>query len=105
MMRISQSVNVFQLASNIGTSVEMLEDSYRKKRRRDPSMAAEVTKIRTHANRPASREVYSVKNEPDGRKQIPRPQWSEEQSRRWRAPFLHRRADQRVRVRDAFGGR
>jgi integrase len=46
-MRISEGVNVFQLAANMGTSVEMLEDFYGKKRMRDPSMATEVTKIRT----------------------------------------------------------
>jgi integrase len=45
-MRISEGVSVFQLAANMGTSVEMLEDFYGKKRMRDPKMATEVTKHR-----------------------------------------------------------
>ena len=43
-MRISEGVSVFQLAANMGTSVEMLEDFCGKKRMRDPKMATEVTK-------------------------------------------------------------
>jgi site-specific recombinase XerD len=46
-MRISEGVSVFQLAANMGTSVEMLEDFYGKKRMRDPKMAIEVTKNRS----------------------------------------------------------
>jgi integrase len=46
-MRISEGVSVFQLAANMGTSVEMLEDFYGKKRMRDPKMATEVTKNRS----------------------------------------------------------
>ena len=45
-MRISEGVNVFQLAANMGTSVEMIEKFYGKKRMRDPKMATEVTKFR-----------------------------------------------------------
>ena len=45
-MRISEGVSVFQLAANIGTSVEMIENFYGKKRMRDPKMATEVTKFR-----------------------------------------------------------
>jgi integrase len=45
-MRISEGVNVFQLAANMGTSVEMIESFYGKKRMRDPKMATEVTKFR-----------------------------------------------------------
>jgi integrase len=45
-MRIAEGVSVFQLAANMGTSVEMLEDFYGKKRMRDPKMATEVTKDR-----------------------------------------------------------
>ena len=47
-MRISEGVSVFQLAANMGTSVEMLENFYGKKRMRDPKMATEVTKHRRH---------------------------------------------------------
>jgi hypothetical protein len=36
----------FQLAADMGTSVEMLEDFYGKKRMRDPKMATEVTRER-----------------------------------------------------------
>ena len=45
-MRISEGVNVYQLAANMGTSVEMIESFYGKKRMRDPKMATEVTKFR-----------------------------------------------------------
>jgi integrase len=43
-MRLSEGVSVFQLAANMGTSVEMLDDFYGKKRVRDPKMATELTK-------------------------------------------------------------
>ena len=46
-MRLAEGVSVFQLAANMGTSVEMLEDFYGKKRMRDPKMATEVTKNRS----------------------------------------------------------
>ena len=45
-MRISEWVSVFQFAANMGTSVEMLDEFYGKKRMRDPKMATEVTKNR-----------------------------------------------------------
>jgi hypothetical protein len=45
-MRISEGVSLFQLAANMGTSVEMIESFYGKKRMRDPKMATEVTKFR-----------------------------------------------------------
>lgn len=44
-MRISEGVSVFQLAANMGTSVEMIDDFYGKKRMRDPKMATELTKM------------------------------------------------------------
>jgi integrase len=46
-MRIAEGVSIFQLAANIGASVEMLEDFYGKKRMRDPKMATELTKDRS----------------------------------------------------------
>ena len=46
-MRISEGVSVFQLAANMGTSVEMIEQFYGKKRVRDPKMATEITKAST----------------------------------------------------------
>ena len=45
-MRISEGVSIYQLAANMGTSVEMIENFYGKKRMRDPRMATEVTKVR-----------------------------------------------------------
>ena len=44
-MRLSEGVSIFQLAANMGTSVEMIEDFYGKKRVRDPKMATELTKF------------------------------------------------------------
>lgn len=44
-MRISEGVSIFQLAANMGTSVEMIESFYGKKRVRDPKMATEITKL------------------------------------------------------------
>jgi hypothetical protein len=46
-MRIAEGLSVFQLAANMGTSVGMLEDYYRKKRMRDPKMATEMTEHRS----------------------------------------------------------
>jgi hypothetical protein len=43
-MRIAEGVSVFQLAANMGTSVEMLEDLYGKKRMRDSKVASEITR-------------------------------------------------------------
>ncbi len=43
-MRITEGVSVFQLAANMGTSVEMIEQFYGKKRVRDPKMATEIAK-------------------------------------------------------------
>jgi len=56
-MRLSEGVSVFQLATNMGTSVEMIEKFYGKKRVRDPKAATELTKSglasteRQHAQR------------------------------------------------------
>ena len=44
-MRLSEGVSVFQLATNMGTSVEMLDEFYGKKRVRDPKMTTELTKF------------------------------------------------------------
>ena len=46
-MRLAEGVSVFQLAANMGTSVEMIEEFYGKKRMRDPRMATEITKSRS----------------------------------------------------------
>ncbi|EDP66888.1 Integrase [alpha proteobacterium BAL199] len=47
-MRIAEGVNVYQLASNMGTSVDMIEMYYGKKRTSDPRNVSEITKIATH---------------------------------------------------------
>ena len=44
-MRLAEGVSAFQLAANMGTSVEMLEEFYGKKRMRNPRMATELTKL------------------------------------------------------------
>jgi integrase len=49
-VRLSEGVSIFQLAANMGTSVEMLENFYGKKRVRDPKMATEITKVVTIAD-------------------------------------------------------
>jgi len=45
-MRISEGVNIYNLAANMGTSVEMIEKFYGKKRVRDPRIAGDVTKVK-----------------------------------------------------------
>lgn len=47
-MRLSEGVRVFQLAANTGTSVEVIEKFYGKKRVRDPKAATELTKNGPH---------------------------------------------------------
>ena len=47
-MRIAEGVNVYKLASNMGTSVDMIEMYYGKKRTSDPRNVSEITKIATH---------------------------------------------------------
>ena len=49
-VRLSEGVSIFQLAANMGTSVEMLENFYGKKRVRDPKMATEITKVANAKN-------------------------------------------------------
>ena len=50
-MRIAQGVNAYQLASNMGTSIDMLEQYYGKKRTTDPRNVSEITKYRTRSKR------------------------------------------------------
>jgi integrase len=47
-VRLSEWVSIFQLAANMGTSGEMLENFYGKKRVRDPKMATEITRCRSN---------------------------------------------------------
>ena len=55
-MRLMEGVNVYQLSSNVGTSVEMIENYYGHLRNRDPSVVSEVTKnsFSPGQNNPAS---------------------------------------------------
>lgn len=43
-MRLMEGVNVYQLASNAGTSIEMIENYYGHLRNRDPNVVSEITK-------------------------------------------------------------
>ena len=43
-MRLMEGVNIYQLSSNVGTSVEMIENYYGHLRNRDPNVVSEVTK-------------------------------------------------------------
>ena len=44
-MRLQEGVSIFQLASNMGTSVEMIEGYYGKKRTTTAKAATEITKM------------------------------------------------------------
>jgi integrase len=44
--RLSEGVHIYHLATNMGTSVQMIQEFYGKKRVRDPKMATELTKVR-----------------------------------------------------------
>jgi integrase len=46
-MRLAEGVSVFQLAANMGTSADMLEEFYGQKRMPDSKVATEVTKNRS----------------------------------------------------------
>jgi len=41
---LMEGVNVYQLASNAGTSIEMIENYYGHLRNRDPNVVSEITK-------------------------------------------------------------
>ena len=43
-MRLMEGVNVYQLSSNVGTSIEMIENYYGHLRNRDPNVVSEITK-------------------------------------------------------------
>ena len=43
-MRLMEGVNIYQLSSNVGTSVEMIEQYYGHLRNRDPNVVSEITK-------------------------------------------------------------
>ena len=43
-MRLMEAVSICQLSSNVGTSIEMIENYYGHLRIRDPNVASEITK-------------------------------------------------------------
>ena len=49
-MRLRKGVNIYQLSNNIGSSVEMIENFYGKKRNKDPLNVSELTKSSTNKN-------------------------------------------------------
>ena len=49
-MRLREGVNIYQLSNNIGSSVEMIENFYGKKRNKDPLNVSELTKSSTNKN-------------------------------------------------------
>jgi hypothetical protein len=43
-MRLMEGVSIYQLSSNLGTSIEMIENYYGHLRNRNPNAASEITK-------------------------------------------------------------
>ena len=43
-MRLMEGVGIHQLSSNVGTSIEMIENYYGHLRNRDPNVVSEITK-------------------------------------------------------------
>jgi hypothetical protein len=60
-MRLSEGVSVYQLAANMGTSVDMIEMYYGKKRTADPKNVSEITKVR---GRGGDNEVEGAEDSP-----------------------------------------
>jgi len=52
-MRLMEGVNIYQLSSNVGTSVEMIENYYGHLRNRDPKVVSEVTKNSFNQDQPS----------------------------------------------------
>ena len=50
-MRLREGVNIYQLSNNIGSSVEMIENFYGKKRNKDPLNVTELTKSSMKKNK------------------------------------------------------
>ena len=50
-MRIMEGVNIYQLASNMGTSIDMIEMYYGKKRTSDPLNVTEITKMTSRSRK------------------------------------------------------
>ena len=53
-MRLTEGVSIYQLASNVGTSIEMIENYYGHLRNRDPNVVSEITKT-SFTDKPSSK--------------------------------------------------
>ena len=53
-MRLMEGVTIYQLSSNVGTSIEMIENYYRHLRNRDPNVVSEITKT-SFTDKPSSK--------------------------------------------------
>ena len=56
-MRLMEGVSIYQLSSNVGTSIEMIENYYGHLRNRDPNVVSEITKT-SFTDNPSSKVVY-----------------------------------------------
>ena len=53
-MRLMEGVSIYQLSSNVGTSIEMIENYYGHLRNRDLNVVSEITKI-SFTDKPSSK--------------------------------------------------
>ena len=53
-MRLKDGVSIYQLSSNVGTSIEMIENYYGHLRNRDPNVVSEITKT-SFTDKPGSK--------------------------------------------------
>ena len=53
-MRLIEGVSIYQLSSNVGTSIEMIENYYGHLRNRDPNVVSEITKT-SFTDKPSSK--------------------------------------------------
>jgi len=53
-MRLMEGVSIYQLSSNVGTSIEMIENYYSHLRNRDPNVVSEITKT-SFTDKPSSK--------------------------------------------------
>ena len=53
-MRLMEGVSIYQLSSNVGTSIEMIENYYGHLRNRDPNVVSEITET-SFTDKPSSK--------------------------------------------------
>ena len=53
-MRLMEGVSIYQLSTNVGTSIEMIENCYGHLRNRDPNVVSEITKT-SFTDKPSSK--------------------------------------------------